>query len=166
MFGLDRNCSIEELEEKYREKMLGLAGDDIIEYTFKAKYYREGYEILKNSEIRKNYNKALDRHYLTIYSNTILDTAFSDDIEESNKIRKELESSMIETVISNPGLTFEDTCRKYIRLYEQKYMRKISNKCNTYVDAPTETLVSVFENNYNFIRNEIRKPRLKVMATK
>ncbi len=166
MFGLDTNCSIEELEKSYKEKMLGLTSDDIIEYTFKVKYYREGYEVLKDKEVRRKYNSLLNHHKLSIYSNEVINNAFSDDEKENNKIRKEVEASMIETVISNPGLSFNDTCRKYIRLYEQKYYGKICTKLNTIFDVSVETLVSMFENNYNFIRNELRVPRQKIMTTK
>ena len=36
LFGLDRNCSIDELDKRFNEKMLSLDSDDIISYTFWA----------------------------------------------------------------------------------------------------------------------------------
>ena len=163
LFGLERQFDVKELEEKYREKLLGLGSEDIISYVFKTKYFREGYEILKNIEKRNSYNQDLDYLYLATYMNTIDDCAFSYDKNANKRIVQKLEETIIEALIANPNLVLKDFYNKYLGIYERKISGNIKNMTSSCVYPSEDALVALVENNYNFYHN-IKRQKQKIMT--
>lgn len=164
LFGLEKDCGYSEVKEKFNKKMLSLTSADILDYTFKCKYYREGFEVLTNPAVRERYDKALKNQYSSTYLTDTSKYKFS-DVELTNKqIIGKLEESIIDALIVNPNLGFQDFYRKYVNTYERETINDIRKTVSPFVRTSKEALVAFMENQYNFFHNHAKKPKQKIMA--
>ena len=165
LFGLDKDCDSREVKEKYNEKMLSINNSDILEYTFKTKYYREGLEVLTNYAVRARYDEALEYQYAVTALGNNSNLRFSDMDLLNERIIKKVDESIIDALITNPNLGFEDFFKKYISIYEKKVLDDIRRTVTPYVRTSKESLIKLTENHYRFFHSEVMKPKRKVMTT-